>query len=169
MARIAQLVRALGCGPRSPGFKSRSGPSNNFKAFRSLHIRWEVEVMGGTLEEMMFRLVLRLECLYLKIPYSIKDKSLEDLLSQLSSLLRYRLKQDYFIKRPYSGLDYEALMLSDLSKAIRIRMEVSENTNISGIDYLAKRLEEFLESMRGSLGYNPSIPLNLFIKNISIE
>ncbi|MDP8002676.1 MAG: hypothetical protein ACP5I6_08065 [Caldisphaera sp.] len=116
--------------------------------------------MGNYLNEMVVKLVIKIEKLYFEIPSSIENKSLENSLSQLSSLLEYNInRSNYLIKRPYTGLNYEALMLSDLCKALRIRMEQTKTVNISGIDYLRKRLEEFLAEVRESLGYNPNIPL----------
>ncbi|MGC8572894.1 MAG: hypothetical protein C0172_03775 [Caldisphaera sp.] len=116
--------------------------------------------MGETINKAIIKVVIRVEDLYLKIPYSIENESMENSLEELSSLLQYDQKKD-FIRRPYSGLDYEAKLLSDLSKALRIRMELNKTLNVSGIEYFSKRLEEFLEKVRYSLGYNPHIPLNL--------
>jgi len=116
--------------------------------------------MGENINKAIIKVVIEVEDLYLKIPYSIENKSMENSLEELSSLLQYNQKKE-FIRRPYSGLDYEAKLLSDLSKALRIRMELNKTLNVSGIEYFSKRLEEFLEKIRYSLGYNPHIPLNL--------
>ncbi|MFP3295238.1 MAG: hypothetical protein RXN81_03790 [Caldisphaera sp.] len=116
--------------------------------------------MGENINKAIIKVVIEVEDLYLKIPYSIENESMENSLEELSSLLQYNQKKE-FIRRPYSGLDYEAKLLSDLSKALRIRMELNKTLNVSGIEYFSKRLEEFLEKIRYSLGYNPHIPLNL--------
>lgn len=117
-----------------------------------------IKMMGEMINNAIVKVVIKIEDLYFKIPYSIEDESMEDALYELSSLLEYN-KQKEFIKRPYSGINYEAKLLSDLSRALRIRMELMKTVNVSGIDYFSKRLEEFLEKMRLSLGYNPHIPL----------
>ncbi|MFP3242436.1 hypothetical protein [Caldisphaera sp.] len=116
--------------------------------------------MGENINKAIIKVVIEVEDLYLKIPYSIENESMENSLEELSSLLQYNQKKE-FIRRPYSGLDYEAKLLSDLSRALRIRMELNKTLNVSGIEYFSKRLEEFLEKIRYSLGYNPHIPLNL--------
>jgi hypothetical protein len=116
--------------------------------------------MGENINKAIIKVVIEVEDLYIKIPYSIENESMENSLEELSSLLQYNQKKE-FIRRPYSGLDYEAKLLSDLSKALRIRMELNKTLNVSGIEYFSKRLEEFLEKIRYSLGYNPHIPLNL--------
>lgn len=115
--------------------------------------------MEETVNNMILKVVIKIENLFIKIPYSIEDESMEETLNELSNLLEYRSK-DEFVKRPYSGLDYEAKLLSDLSRALRIRMEQMKTINVSGVEYFDKRLEEFLEKLRFSLGFNPYIPLS---------
>ena len=110
-------------------------------------------------------LVREVEELASMIPESIADGSLESALRELSQYLSGPapvVSAGFTVYKPlYQGLRDEALMLARLASAIRVRMEYLNRRNISGVDYLRRRLESFLRKLRASLGLNPDLPLSL--------
>jgi len=121
--------------------------------------------LGGGLEELVVNLVKEVEELASRIPYSIADGSLESALRELSGYLEGAkpvTSAGFTVYKPlYQGLRDEAWMLANLAGALRLRMEQLSNTNISGVDYFRRRLEDFLRRLRASLGYNPDVPLSM--------
>lgn len=113
-------------------------------------------------------LVVRLEILRNKIPYSIADGSIENVLREIA--LKFDAervsREDPGVFRVvsnmlYSDLRHEALLLSKLATAFRVRMNTYGRVEVSGLDYIRKRLDGFLEKMRAELGYNPRIPIHM--------
>ena len=116
----------------------------------------------------LVNLVVKLEILRNKIPYSIADGSIEEVLEAIAlevdaeKVARNDLGNFRVIKNMlYSDLRHEAMLLSKLAMAIRRRMSLYGRPEISGLDYMRKRLDKFLEKMRVELGYHPRIPIHI--------
>jgi hypothetical protein len=115
--------------------------------------------------ELLTQLVKEVEDLSLRIPDSLVDGSLESALKEISTYLSpvEPVKSAGFVVYTplYQGLKEEAKMLAALAEALRLRMEHLGRTDLSGVDYFKKKLNEFLRRLRASLGYNPDLPLSL--------
>ncbi len=108
------------------------------------------------------RLVLELEELRVKVPYSLADGSMEEALADAATIFQ-RVSPGYqFVRRPYSSLSSEATLLYQLARALRLRMEHTGIYTISGLNHFNTRLDRFLEKARMALGYNPRLPLSLY-------
>lgn len=115
--------------------------------------------------EFLTGLVKEIEGLSLKIPESIADGSMESALREMASYLSPAgpvKSAGFVVYMPlYQSLKDEADMLANLAGALRLRMEQLGRTEITGIDYFERKLEEFLKKVRAGLGFNPDMPLSL--------
>ncbi|GAB6147941.1 hypothetical protein [Stetteria hydrogenophila] len=116
----------------------------------------------------LVNLVVRLEILRNRIPYSVIDGSMEETLRSIAleidagrtaseGLGWARVVRNML----YSDLRHEAFLLSKLAKALRRRMSAYGRPEISGVDYLTRRIDSFLERIRGELGFHPRIPISM--------
>jgi len=116
-------------------------------------------------QNLLVQLVKEVEDLSLRIPESLADGSMESALKEISMYLSPEepvTSAGFIVYTPlYQGLKEEALMLASLAGALRLRMEHLGRTDVTGLDYFKKKLEEFLRRLRASLGYNPDVPLTL--------
>jgi hypothetical protein len=116
----------------------------------------------------LVNLVVKLELLRNKIPYSIADGSIEEVLRAIAlevdaEKVAKKSEHDFRVIRNmlYSDLRHEAILLSKLATAMRRRMSLYGRAEVSGLDYIRKRLDKFLEKMRVELGYHPRIPIHM--------
>ena len=128
-------------------------------------------VAGGSREQeervrKLIELVVETERLRNQIPYSIESGLMERTLKDLAyeSDLLVRPSRGFPLGAPavrglYSDVRHEAVLLSRLALALRLRMEAIGRAEVSGVDYFRRRLDLFLERIRGLLGFNPRIPL----------
>ncbi len=85
----------------------------------------------------------------LNIPQSIYYGQLEEALLELQELIDEEPRME-FVKRPYSGLKVELELLIKLVRALRYRMEQSGTYNVSGLDYLSKRIDMLISRLQYS-------------------
>ncbi len=93
-------------------------------------------------------LLVELESLRNRVPESVADGSLEEALLEVSN---YVPSGDPLIagvyRSLYRNLAVEARMLAQLAAAMRTRMERAGTPYITGVDYLRRRLDEFIERL----------------------
>jgi hypothetical protein len=86
-----------------------------------------------------------LQTLRNRIPESVADGSLEEALMEVSNYVPSKaplIAGTYRIL--YTDLSIEAKMLAQLAAAMRIRMARSGSHYISGLDYMRRRLDDFI-------------------------
>ncbi len=123
---------------------------------------------GGARYWALYRLVLELEGLRLRVPEAIMEGEVEEALLDASNLLSSMVPRQ-LIPRPYSGLDQEARLLSQLATALRLRMIRAGTPYVSGVEYFIERLDSFLASARAALGRHPDLPLSQYGDTIGIS
>lgn len=80
----------------------------------------------------------------LRTPESIYDRSMETSLWDASHVLRRIDEKNSIVRRPYSNLSTEALLLSKLATALRLRMESHGSVRITGLHDFNVRVDRFL-------------------------
>lgn len=123
---------------------------------------------GDPKRERLISLVMRLETLRGRIPYSLTDGSLEEALKDIAFEVSVVERGAGTPEKPavvrtmlFSDLHTEALLLSQLASALGTRIRRYGRPDITGLDYLEKRLDMFLEKMRAYLGFHPKVPLHM--------
>ncbi|MCE4613468.1 MAG: hypothetical protein F7C07_06520 [Desulfurococcales archaeon] len=115
-----------------------------------------------TLVRMAVEIVADIERQRVRIPYSIVDKSLESSLLDASHVFRKVASREHsIVRRPFTGLDSEAALLYQYTRAVRARMELAGTVRVHGIHHLTSRIDRFLYRARESLGYDPRIPIHI--------
>ena len=113
-----------------------------------------------TLARVAAEVVAEIERQRSRIPYSIIDKSLESSLLDASHVFkRVEPRGDSIVRRPFTGLDSEAALLYQYTRAVRARMELAGTVRVHGIHHLVTRIDGFLYRAREALGYDPRIPV----------
>ena len=79
-----------------------------------------------------------------RTPESIYDGSMEVSLWDASHVLRRMDENDSIVKRPYTSLSTEALLLSKLATALRLRMASHGSMMITGLHDFNVRVDRFL-------------------------
>ncbi len=79
-----------------------------------------------------------------RTPESIYEGSMEASLWDASHILRRIDTKHSIVRRPYSNLSTEALLLSRLAVALRLRMSSHGNLNITGLHDFNMRVDRFL-------------------------
>ncbi|MEB2836771.1 MAG: hypothetical protein GSR80_000722 [Desulfurococcales archaeon] len=89
-----------------------------------------------------------LEVLRNRIPESVADGTLEEALAEVSHYVPSATPLVAGVYRSlYTSLATEAGMLAQLAAAMRVRMLKTGTPYISGVDYIRRRLDEFLERL----------------------
>ncbi len=89
-----------------------------------------------------------LEVLRNRIPESVADGTLEEALAEVSQYVPSATPLVAGVYRSlYTGLATEAGMLAQLAAAMRLRMLKAGTPYISGVDYIRRRLDEFIERL----------------------
>ncbi|MEB3778684.1 MAG: hypothetical protein GSR85_00405 [Desulfurococcales archaeon] len=118
--------------------------------------------MGYAWRRAAEEVIVELEQLRLRVPESLAEGLMEETLGDAWSLFSRISYPHGPVRRPYYGLGEEARLLSQLARALRLRMRHVGSMYISGLDYFNSRLDLFLERARAALGYNPKLPLTLY-------
>lgn len=79
-----------------------------------------------------------------RTPESIYNGSMEASLWDASHVLRRIDERSSVVRRPYSSLSTEALLLSKLATALRLRMEFHGSMRITGLHDFNVRVDRFL-------------------------
>ncbi len=118
--------------------------------------------MGYTWRRAAEEIIVELEQLRLRVPESLAEGAMEEALNDAWNVFS-RINYSYGpVRRPYYGLGEEARLLSQLARALRLRMIHVKSMYITGVDYFNSRLDYFLEKARAALGYNPKLPLTMY-------